>query len=98
MLHAREDDKLTQISVGEHADKIYLYIVRIKTVKHNKCILDFNVLLKLLFLLHVSATQGHHQTVNVGIRPVIELLVWIYASAMRHICKVTECLKLKMIK
>jgi hypothetical protein len=62
-----------------------LYTARIKTVKYNKYILDFNVLSNLSFLLHVLVTQDHHQAVNIGIRQVTELLVWIHTSATRHI-------------
>jgi hypothetical protein len=58
----------------------------------------FNVFyLKRLFLLHVSVTQDHHQAVNVGIRLVIELQVWIHSSATCHVrvYKVTELPQVK---
>jgi hypothetical protein len=59
------------------------------TVRHNKYIFDFNVLLKHLFCYMFRSHRIIRQF-NIGIRLVIELLVWIHASATRHVYKVTE--------
>jgi hypothetical protein len=77
----------------------------IKTVKHNKCIFDFNVLLKPLFLYMFRSHRTIIRQLNIGMRLVIELLVWIHADAKRHVYKVTELpqvikmnIKIKYIK
>jgi hypothetical protein len=45
-------------------------------------ILSFDILeLNIMFLLHASVVQDHHQAVNIGIRLVIEVPIWIYTSA-----------------
>jgi hypothetical protein len=71
--------------------RVLEYILfRVKIVKHNKYILDFNVLLKPLFRYLFRSHRTIIRQLNIGIRLVIELLVWIHVSATRHVYKVTE--------
>jgi hypothetical protein len=67
-----------------------IYIFRIKAVKHNKCILDSNVLLKPLFCYKFRSHRSIITQINIGICLGIALLVRIHASATRHVYMVTE--------